>query len=292
MARMPLPFVGNRLRRGAGLTPAPRAGLLCHLATVGRWPEAAGGDRPSPGTKDPVHPDPQERGLPRQPPTRRRARRRLLISAGLVAFLLAATYLATGVTFGRFNATSPSQSDTFTAGRLTLNSTGTTGTCTSTTLVPNGSATTCSLQVSYAGNVPGWLGLDVLIATNPSAGGENLYNPGASDHPATFGIADTNSVSYALPTTALAACPSPGPYSSFNKCYKASNLLVSKSAFTSSSSAVIFTISITVPTNNASAYQGATAAVVIQAHAVQANNNGSTSACTAGATCPGITSWS
>jgi hypothetical protein len=219
-------------------------------------------------------------------------RRRLLVSAGLVAFLLAASDLVTGVTFGRFSATSPGQAGTFTAGEVTLNSAGTTGTCTSTTLVPTGSATTCSLQVSYAGDAPGWMGLDILIATGPGAGGENLYNPGASDNPATFTVTDSNSVSYTLPTTTLASCPSPGPYSSFNTCYQSTNLLVSNSPFTSSSPPVTFTISITIPTNNASGYQGATAVVVIQAHAVQADNNGSTSACTAGSSCPGITSWS
>jgi hypothetical protein len=226
------------------------------------------------------------------PAPKSRRNRRFLVSAGLITFLLGVSCLATGVTFGRFNTTRTSQVNSFTAGKVTLNSTGTSGTCTSTTLAPTGATTTCSLQVTYAGNVPGWLGLDVLIATNPGTGGENLYNPGASDHPATLGVTDSNSVSYALPATALSACPSPGPYSSFNKCYQATNLLVSKSAVTSSTPAITFTISITVPTNNASTYQGASAAVVIQAHAVQATNNGSTSACTAGSTCPGVTSWS
>src|SRR5689334_23182711 len=117
MARTPLPLVGNRRRRGAGLSPAPRAGLLAHLAAVGRLLGVGGGQRSTPAAMESAIVASAQRSLPRKPPPRRHMRRRLLLSAGLVAFLLALTYLVTGVTFGRLNATSPSQSDTFTAGR-------------------------------------------------------------------------------------------------------------------------------------------------------------------------------
>jgi hypothetical protein len=172
-----------------------------------------------------------------------------------------------------------------------MNSGGVSGTCTATALVPNGSATICTLKVSYTGSLPGWMGLDIFIATSPGAGGENLYNPGASDNPPAFSVTDSNAVSYALPTTALASCPS-GPYSTFNKCYQTTSpLLVSTAPLTNSSPQATFNVSITLPTNNSSNYQGATAATVLTAHAVQASNNGTTSGCTAGFACPGILRW-
>jgi hypothetical protein len=209
-----------------------------------------------------------------------------------VATVLGASWFATGATSGLFGAASPSQTDTYQSGTVTMNSTGTSGTCTAAALVPNGSATTCTLQVSYSGNLPGWMGLDIFIATSPGGGGENLYNPGASDNPPVFRVSDANAVTYTLPSTALSSCPS-GPYITFAKCYQTTSpLLVTTAPFTSSSAPATFTISVTVPTNNGTNYQGATAAVVITAHAVQASNNGTTTSCSAGSGCTGIIRWS
>jgi hypothetical protein len=223
---------------------------------------------------------------------RRFPRRPALAAAGFVASLLALVLVVTGVTFGRFNSGGPRQTNTFSSGTVTLLSGGTSGTCTATALVPNGVPTTCSLKVSYTGSIPGWLGLGIFIATTSGSGGENLYNPSATDNHPIFSVADTNSVAYTLPTAVLSSCPS-GPYSTYNRCYQtASPLLVSTAVITTSSPTVTFTVSITIPTNNASAYQGGTAAVVITAQAVQASNNGSTTGCTPGSNCPSITSWS
>lgn len=227
-----------------------------------------------------------------------RARGRLLGAASIVTCVAALSMTLTGVTFGKFSASTPGGTHTFSAGTVSMTGGTTTGVCSSTTLVPNGAATTCALQVTYAGNASAWMGLDIFIATKHggATGAENLYNPSGGDDPAAFSVTDNQSpsVTYTLPTTALGSCPTTGQYSSYgsyNACYQNTDLLVNKVAFTGSST-VTFSISITIPTDNNTKYQGGTAAVVVQAHAVQSKNNGSTASCTAGAPCPGITGWS
>jgi hypothetical protein len=210
---------------------------------------------------------------------------------GFAGIVVAGSLIATGMTGALFSVQAATQSESFTAGTVSLSSPSAPVTCTATALAPNGTASTCALQVTYTGTIAGFMALDVFIATSSGVGGEHLYNPGAADHPPTFSVTDSNSVAYTLPTTALGACPS-GPFATANACYQTTNLLVSPTAFTSSSAAVTFTISVTIPTTSAGVYQGGTASVVITAHAVQASNNGSTSGCTAGVPCPGINAWS
>ena len=234
-------------------------------------------------------------GVARRPP------RRLVRSAAWEAAVLALLGAGTGVTWSLFNSTVPGSASSFTSGTISLSAGSATGTCTTASGLPDGTTKTCSLQVTYTGAQQAWMGLDVFVATKPGTGGsaENLYNPGAGDNPTTFTVSDnqTSPVTYTLPTSALSSCPNAASsingtdYSAYNKCYLNSDLLVNTAAFSSNTS-VTFSIAITIPTNNGTNYQGGSAAVVIRPRAVQIANNGSTSTCTAGSACPGVTAWS
>jgi hypothetical protein len=224
--------------------------------------------------------------------------KRLLAAAGFVAALLALVSIAASGTLAHLSAKGLSPVDTLSTATVTVTGQSPTGTCSPAALVPNGTATTCSLQVGYSGTAPAWMGLDVFIATK--AGGssplENLYNPGAADNPPVFTLTDSNSVNYSLPTAPLGSCPASGPldgvnYTAYSTCYDTFNLLVSKTAFSNTGSDT-FTLSVTLATNNGSNYQGGKAVIVIRPHVVQSGNNGATTTCTAGAACSSIVAWS
>jgi hypothetical protein len=133
------------------------------------------------------------------------------------------------------------------------------------------------------------MALDVFIATqkNTTAGGASatdLYNPSDTTNEAQITVSSTTpTVSYVVaggsPTSFGTAitCPGAGTsldgnsYTTYDKCYLLSNLLVANTAF--SSGTVTFTTGISLPSTQPNTYQGSSAVVVLAAHAVQSRNN-------------------
>jgi predicted ribosomally synthesized peptide with SipW-like signal peptide len=215
--------------------------------------------------------------------------RRLLIAAGYLASLAAVVALVTGVAYGFFSATSSKQSNSFTAGTVTQNNV-LTGGCTVTNLLPDGLQQSCgTLKVTYAGNVPGYLALDVLIETQAAPGGTKLFN-GANDLQVTISSSSPTVSAYSVPVAANSvACPTGAP--SGSSCYALYDEIVKTTAFTNSDPQVMFTTKVTLPTSSPTTDQGGAAQIILTAHAVQSGNNGTVSGCIAGSPCNTVT-WS
>jgi predicted ribosomally synthesized peptide with SipW-like signal peptide len=213
--------------------------------------------------------------------------KRLLVAASFVLSLAAVAALVTGVTYGFFSATSPSRSNAFTAGTVSLSS-GVSAACSAADLLPDGSIHTCTLTASYSGSSPAYMGLDVLIETQHGSGGFDLYRP--SDDPndlqVTISSSSPSVPSYTLPA-ASTTCP--GTAAAGSTCYELDDELVSTTPFTSSSP-VTFTTTLSIPTSSGTNYQGGAAQVILTAHATQSANNPQTG-CSAGHVCNSV-SWS
>ncbi len=218
---------------------------------------------------------------------RNRRRSRLLRAAGFALSVAAVAALVTGTSYGFFSTTSPTRSNTFTAGKVTQTN-DLTGACSVSNMLPNGTPTSCTLKTTYAGNAPGYLGLDVLIETQAGAGGTKLYNPSDSANDLQISIASTSPTvaAYTIPTTPT-ACPGTPPAGS--TCYRAYHQFVSTTPFTGSSPQVTFTTTLSLPTTSTTGYQGGTAQIILTAHATQSGNNVH-SGCTAGQACNTV-SW-
>jgi hypothetical protein len=142
-------------------------------------------------------------------------------------------------------------------------------------LLPGGTPGACTFTATYAGSAPAYLALDVLIETQAGAGGSKLYSPTDPSNALNVTITSSSpSVTYTVPTTAT-TCPGGAP--SGSSCYELDNELVSTSALTSA--AATFSVSVTLPQNSATGYQGGKAQLILTAHAAQSRNN--TLACSA-----------
>jgi hypothetical protein len=239
---------------------------------------------------------------------------RLKISLALLAVVAIAS-TSVGVTLALYSNRPTGETNTFVAGTVSLTNV-VTGACLASTnnMAPADTAT-CTLLTTYAGNLSGYMALDVFIATqmnNASGGGAgvatNLYNPAQPTLDADITVSSTSpTVNYVVtggsPTnfgTAI-TCPGAGAsldgtsYSTgYDKCYLLSNLLVSTTAFASGT--VTFTTAIALPSGQPNTYQGSSAVVVLSAHAVQSRNNtiNCSTTPTAGAVCTpaGSFAWS
>jgi len=224
-------------------------------------------------------------------------RKRLLQAAVSGAVLGAAAVFASTAAFGLFKVTTTTQTNTLAAGTVTLSSTAI-STCNVTNMLPGTSPTPCTLKATYSGTVSAYIGLDVLIATKAIAPGTiALYNPSDSTNALQITISDNQSptpVTYVQSSPATnfgSAISCPSPYNSGGyTCYQLTDLLVSKTPFTSSSAAVTFTTSVTLPVSSPTGYQYGTAWIDLTAHAVQSSNNAATG-CNAGSPCPTVP-WS
>jgi predicted ribosomally synthesized peptide with SipW-like signal peptide len=211
-------------------------------------------------------------------------KKRLFLAAATLASVGAVVALATGVTFGLFSASQTSSGSSFTAGTVALPPGDTVDTtCTVSPMVPGDSSTgylpvptgqtdtktaACTFSVEYTGNVPAFIGIKL------TSGGTGLYDGTANG--LQYEISD-GSASYATA----------GVLNSTTQ-----ELYVSTDA-ASSDTVHTFTVNYALPNTNAdNGYQGETATLGIAVSAVQAGNNGTAAACTAGSTCPGITAWS
>lgn len=223
------------------------------------------------------------------------------IQVALVLVALASVASASvGVTLALYSNKPTGETNTFVAGTVSLTNV-VTGACAASTnnMAPADSAS-CTLATTYAGTLSGYMALDVFIATQKSttaggAGATDLYNPSDPTNEAQITVSSTTpTVSYVVaggtPTSFGTAitCPGAGTsldgnsYTTYDKCYMLSNLLVSATAFASGS--VTFTTGISLPSAEPNTYQGSSAVVVLAAHAVQSKNNAIN--CTAGGTSP------
>ena len=210
----------------------------------------------------------------------RRVSKRLLLVAGSAAGVAAASVFAATAAFGLFNSTTATQTNTFSAGTVTLTS-DTSGACNVSGMLPGTSPTPCTLKATYSGNVSAYLGLDVLIETQHVSGGTNLYSAGPNDLQVAISSTTPTVPSYTVPT-ATTTCPLSAPGGS--TCYELDNELVATTAFTSSSPSVTFTTTVSLPTSSGTGDQGGAAQIILTAHAVQSGNNSETG-CSAGSPC-------
>ncbi len=219
------------------------------------------------------------------PPQRGGGRPWLLAVGGAVAAALAVGTLAGGVTLGLFSSTPQGETNTFTAGTVSLSTTASSA-CTVSNLMPGDAASSCTFVATYQSTEAAYLGLDIVVQTKAGVGGSALYDPGTGGVDITVTDGQSSAVNYTIPTTAdSTSCPS--GYT----CYVATNELVSTSTFTNTSGAVTFTTAVHLPSSATNAYQGGEAEVILTAHAVQAKNNPLPGSCAAGSTCSGL-SWS
>ena len=214
----------------------------------------------------------------------------LVAGAGLAVSVVALSLISSGVAFASLSALLASSGNSFTATTVTLSNSSVTG-CPVSNLLPNATAVTCTFTTTYAGPVPAYLAVNVLVETQAGTGGTKLFNPTDSTHDLQLTITSTSpSVTYEVPS-ASETCPGGAP--SGSACYELDNELISTSALTSAT--VAFSVSVKLPTTSPTGYQGGTAQILLTTHAVQSGNN--TLSCettTAGSPCTpkGTFSWS
>jgi predicted ribosomally synthesized peptide with SipW-like signal peptide len=226
-------------------------------------------------------------------------KKRLLLAAGTLASIGAVVALATGVTFGFFSATSGPESNSFTAGTVSLTSDAT-GACTVTQISP-GDSGTCTLSATYGGSVPAYLGLDLSINGNtPGSGANNAYVAG-SDLGAV--VAGANAL-FDGSANGLQLTLTDGTAQYFfngtqweTKAGLATNLTSDNGSTgtvndlfmgAATGTAQTITLGWLLPTTANNAYQAAGSSFRLQIHAVQSANNPATG-CTVGQQCPTTT---
>jgi len=170
------------------------------------------------------------------------------------------------------------------AGHVSLRvNTAATTTCHIADLVPGDSPTPtpCRFSVSYTGEVPAYVALNVMVDATSSRSGHSLYDGDRSDG-ITFVITDGHHT-YSLPSTqgqSGGSCPR-----SFT-CWSVANELTAwyqgttpKLIFTHDSPAVMWSETVVVPTSLGNEFQGASANLVLTAQAIQASSNQLPSSC-------------
>jgi hypothetical protein len=211
-----------------------------------------------------------------------------------------------GATLGVFSSSGTvSGNNTFTAGVVSFGSPAI-ATCTinpmapgdaSTGWSPAGSAATCTYQVTYSGNINAFLGLDLAITSvagspltpytgsAPSAaaglfdGTANGLQVLVTDSSATTFLNNTTYVNQAGSSVALSATSS------------VTGLLISRTPMTNGGTDTV-TVNYKLPTSASNAYNLASSTIVLQIHAVQADNNTIPVGCAAGKVCTSGFNWS
>lgn len=235
---------------------------------------------------------------------KRNTKKRLLFAAGSIASIGAVAALAVGVTFGFFSATSTPQSNSFTAGNVTMNSVAT-STCAVTKIVP-GDSGTCQLTANYTGSEAAYLALDLSIvantvgdgATNAYAAndddgvpvpGKNLFDGVANGDGLQLTLEDSAGNDYVFNGTQwkTIAGTDTNLTADAGDSGEVNNLFAG--SFTTGQSTT-FTLSWSLPTGANNAYQNASTTFRLQAHAAQSDNNPATG-CTVGQQC-NVPAWS
>lgn len=178
---------------------------------------------------------------------------------------------------------------------------------------PPGSDAPCTLGVTYEGTLPGFVGLDVLVAASagilPSTGvppgttalplfdrtaqGLQLQITDTTNGSSGFYIAGTDFTAQGgspPPSTPVTSVTCPSQFSGAT-CFQVTDLLVSTTAFVTGR-ADTFSVNYQLPLASTTGYQNSTATVVLTAHAVQAGNNALPANCAALVQCSTGFSWS
>jgi hypothetical protein len=237
----------------------------------------------------------------RNPKAKRAAR-----LAAVVAFFGAVATFVAGATFGLFSSAGHvSGTNTFTAGVVSFGSPVST-TCTISPMSPGDASTgwsapgtdaTCTYQVTYSGNIPDFLGLDLTISGTagspvaPYSGTTPSAAAGLFDGTATglqVLVTDSASTTFVNRTTYQNQAGSPVTLSATSSV---SDLLISRTASTNGGTDTV-TVNYQLPTSASNAYNSAGTTIVLVIHAVQANNNALPAGCAAGNVCSTGFNWS
>lgn len=218
-------------------------------------------------------------------------RRRVILVSAVGATALAATTVVAGTTFGFFSSTANGQTNSFTSGTVTLTKT-LESACNVTNMAPGDTPGPCTMQTTYSGSLSAYIAVDVLVETQAGSGGSTLYTGGGAGLHVTVTDNQGTPTTYTVPT-ASTTCPNGAPAGS--TCYELDNELYGTSAYSNGSVDTI-TTQVSLPNSAGNGYQGASAQVILTAHAVQSKNNAlaCTTTATAGAPCTpsGSFAWS
>jgi len=241
-------------------------------------------------------------------------KKRLAIGASALATVGAVTTLVAGMTFGLFSATTPVQSNTFTAGKVSFGTPG--GLACNVANAQPGDSGTCTLQETYNGTASSgaYLGLDVAItgasgtpvapysptSTLPAPTAANgLYDGTVNGLQVEISDGQATPVYYMNANGAQsgAGYNVAGTYlggsatTSGSASASAADLLVNTTPFTSSTT-ITWTVNWSLPSSAGNAYDGATTTIALLVHAVQAGNQTFTGSCAVGKTCGIPANWS
>jgi len=227
-------------------------------------------------------------------------------TAAAFASLGAAVTFVSGVTLGLFSSAGRvSGGNTFTAGVVSIGSPVATSCAinpmspgdASTGWSPAGTNATCTYQITYSGNVPAFLGLDLTITgvagtpvapyggTTPSAAA-GLFDGTANGLQVL--VTDSAPATFLNNTTYKNQAGSPVSLSSSSSV---TGLLVSRTPVTNGGSDTI-TVNFKLPASASNAYNSASSTIVLLIHAVQSDNNALPAGCVAGSVCSSGFNWS
>ena len=254
-------------------------------------------------------PDPSEGAHLTQPTAqmgqlRRELNRRIALVVGSVVSVIALFCLTAGSTFALLSATKASGSNNLTAGTVTLGTTQTVTCSANGGITPGQALNNCQLPITYTGTTSSYVGLDVLIISDPGIGGTALY----TNNSAGLILTVSDGIhSYTIPTTSItgAACSALGGDTNAT-CFQIKDELAevtgpsgdAGNTIWSSNDSTTFTLTSSFPVATAGYTSGGTATVTLTAHAIQTGHNGSLAGCTVGSECDktgpgsGAPSWS
>jgi hypothetical protein len=211
--------------------------------------------------------------------------RRLVLALSALGAVGAVAALSVGASFALFTSTATPQTATITAATVILTNTGSAGasSCSFSDIVPGNSlGSACTYTVDYTGTAPAWLLLNVSTESKAGIGGSPLIGgtyglvptistPAASEY-ASYGI---GTQLFGWGTPSAANCSSTQTAAGWQSCSSDTNQVVDIWTPTSGGS-FTFTISgamnIGTPAQN-NPYQGGSAEIVVQAWAVQSQND-------------------
>jgi len=227
-------------------------------------------------------------------------------AAALLGFLGAGATFVSGITLGMFSSAGQAGgSNTFTAGVVSFGSPATT-TCTinpmapgdaSTGWSPAGAAATCTYQVTYSGNVNAFLGLDLAVT---GVAGSPVTPYGGTTPSAAAGLFDGTANGLQVLVTDTAATNflnnttyrnQAGSAVGLTATSSVTGLLISATPMTNGGTDTV-TVNYKLPTSASNAYNLASTTIVLQIHAVQADNNTLPVGCAAGKVCTSGFNWS